>query len=203
MNKTYLYIKQHSSTGLLYLGKTQKTDPVKYLGSGKFWRNHIKKHGEGEVKTLWISEPFFEKKDIEELALFLSEFFDIVQSKKWANLKNENGLDGNPRGTGNMNLGTRENMLNGLKHALEKNKGRKRPEHGKYMREFWKNNPDKLVVNKRENFKHTDETKIKLSNASKLRPKVCCMLCHKNEEDNLGISTCHFFNHHRHCDPYA
>jgi len=35
MKPTYLYIKEHSKTGLKYFGKTTKSDPTVYDGSGK------------------------------------------------------------------------------------------------------------------------------------------------------------------------
>ena len=38
----YLYIKE-SPLGLKYLGKTEK-DPFKYIGSGLYWKKHLKKH---------------------------------------------------------------------------------------------------------------------------------------------------------------
>ena len=42
---TYLYVKTHRITGLQYLGKTSRTDPYSYPGSGKRWRAHLDKHG--------------------------------------------------------------------------------------------------------------------------------------------------------------
>ena len=42
---TYLYIKTHKITGLKYFGKTTRTDPYTYKGSGVRWMNHIRKHG--------------------------------------------------------------------------------------------------------------------------------------------------------------
>lgn len=90
---TYLYIKQHSITGLKYFGKTVSKNPISYKGSGKYWKKHIKKHGKEYIETLWIH--LFE--DIDELvsfALFFSEEFDIIESKEWANLMLENGLHG-------------------------------------------------------------------------------------------------------------
>lgn len=202
MDKTYLYIKKHTGSGLKYLGKTQKNDPFKYKGSGKYWNSFLKKHGY-DIETIWVSDPFYDEQDIQELALFLSEFFDIVNSKEWANLKNENGIDGNPKGFGNMNLGTKENSLNGLKYAVLKNKGKKRPEHARYMREYWKKNPDKLKIPIRENFKHTDKTKKLLSDSAKNRPIISCIKCHKTNTLSKGIFTCHFYNHHKDCNPYV
>ena len=89
---TYLYIKQHSVTGLKYFGKTTQ-DPYKYLGSGKHWTRHIKKHGKEHIVTLWVSELFHDTSIVDQ-ALQLSKEHNIVESKEWANLKPENGLDG-------------------------------------------------------------------------------------------------------------
>jgi hypothetical protein len=89
---TYLYIKQHSITGMSYLGKTIK-NPITYKGSGKYWIRHINKHDRKYIVTKWTCL-FNNKDDLEEFALFISEELDIVNSDKWANLKAENGLDG-------------------------------------------------------------------------------------------------------------
>ena len=91
---TVLYIKQHSVTGLKYFGKTTAKDPYKYQGSGKYWVPHIKKHGKGYVITLWVSEPYTDSIVISEFALSFSKEHNIVESKDWANIKPENGLDG-------------------------------------------------------------------------------------------------------------
>ncbi len=49
----YLYVKRHRKTGLLYFGKTTK-NPLKYNGSGKYWKSHLRKHG-SDVETLVAS----------------------------------------------------------------------------------------------------------------------------------------------------
>ena len=89
---THLYIKQHTVTGKLYFGKTTR-DPLQYLGSGLYWRNHIRAHGELYVATLW-SELFTDKDSLVSFALDFSNKMKIVESTCWANLKPENGLDG-------------------------------------------------------------------------------------------------------------
>ena len=43
--KYYLYVKTHNKTGLKYLGITSKSDPHRYIGSGKDWKDHLKVHG--------------------------------------------------------------------------------------------------------------------------------------------------------------
>jgi len=92
MLPTFLYIKQHKVTGLKYFGKTTKKDPVAYLGSGKHWKRHIKKHGE-HIETLWY-QLFTDEQKMVEYALRFSKDNNIVESQEWANLKEENGLDG-------------------------------------------------------------------------------------------------------------
>lgn len=92
--KYYLYIKT-SPLGLKYLGKTTK-DPITYLGSGKIWKRHIKKHSltMDDIKT----EIVFETNDVDELikkGIELSNLYNIVESKEWANLREETGDGGN------------------------------------------------------------------------------------------------------------
>ena len=99
----YLYVKQHSVTRLKYFGKTTKQNPFKYNGSGKYWLEHIKKHGKNQVKTLEIWG-FDDQELCTEFALKFSEDNNIVNDKNeqgkkiWANLRLENGVDGNPKG---------------------------------------------------------------------------------------------------------
>lgn len=92
---TWLYIKQHNITGLRYFGKTTK-DPVTYNGSGKYWKDHIKKHS-NDVTTVWC-ELFTDKNQLIEYALKFSSDNNIIESNEWANLILENGIDGNVPG---------------------------------------------------------------------------------------------------------
>lgn len=98
MKPTRLYIKRHAATGMLYFGKTVKSNINQYHGSGKYWKNHIKEHGLDLVETIWISEEFTDKELLIDFSVLFSDFFEIVNSSKWANLKEENGLDGHPIG---------------------------------------------------------------------------------------------------------
>lgn len=77
--------------GLKYFGKTTR-DPFKYNGSGKYWKRHLKKHGQ-DVETKVIGY----YTSLEECRTVASKFSidnDIVNSNEWANLKLENGTDG-------------------------------------------------------------------------------------------------------------
>jgi hypothetical protein len=91
--KYYLYIKT-SPMGLKYLGKTIK-DPFTYIGSGKIWQRHLKKHNLtiNDITT----EIIFETYDLDELArkgLEYSKLFNVVESDDWANLRDETGDGG-------------------------------------------------------------------------------------------------------------
>jgi hypothetical protein len=92
---TYLYIKRHTITGLFYLGKTRK-DPLNYLGSGLYWKRHLRLHGK-YVETLWYNL-YTDKEECQKIALRLSIWFDVIVSDLWANLKHENGVDGGSEG---------------------------------------------------------------------------------------------------------
>jgi hypothetical protein len=92
--KYYLYIKT-SPLGLKYLGKTTK-DPFNYMGSGKIWKRHLKKHNltRDDIET----EIVFETIDVDELikkGIELSNLYNVVESKIWANLREEAGDGGN------------------------------------------------------------------------------------------------------------
>lgn len=91
--KYYLYIKT-SPLNLKYLGKTTK-DPYVYMGSGKIWKRHIKKHNftKLDIKTEVILETVDENELI-NMGIELSILYNIVESKDWANLIEESGNGG-------------------------------------------------------------------------------------------------------------
>jgi hypothetical protein len=91
-----LYIKTHNKTGLKYFGKTTKNNIFKYRGSGKYWLRHIKKYG-NDVTTE-IIKIFDNEENCKQFAIDFSIKNNIVESKEWANLRMENGLDGAPVG---------------------------------------------------------------------------------------------------------
>lgn len=87
----YLYIKTHNKTGLKYFGKTSKTDPYNYAGSGVKWKRHLKKYGYDFSTEIYGQ--YYNKKDCLAAAIEFSIKNNIVESKEWANLKIES-LDG-------------------------------------------------------------------------------------------------------------
>jgi hypothetical protein len=99
---TWLMIKRHKETKLLYFCKTVR-DPHKYIGSGSYWKKHLSKHGK-LVENIWMQK-FDTVDDLIEFATFFSDFFNIVHSKNnygkklWANLEIENGITGMPPNT--------------------------------------------------------------------------------------------------------
>jgi len=221
MNKTYLYIKEHNITGMKYFGKTT-SDPYTYCGSGKYWINHIKKHGKEFVTTKWVSEPFTDKELLVEFATFVSEELDIVNSDKWANLILENGLDGAPVGfkhseetksllkkyhTGRK----REYKVSSIarENMSRAQQGRSLSEqHKESIRLYAKSRPKEVnekISNSLKNKKHSEETILKraLSNSKPRgaygksehcanRPKLICPNCSKS--GNGGSMMRYHFN---------
>ena len=110
---TFLYVKRHQKTGKMYFGKTQKANIESYSGSGVYWLKHIKKHGKEFIENVWVSEAFTDEEDLIEFATFFSEEFDIVNSENWANLQEENGIDGAPKGVANSGPSGAQNGMYG------------------------------------------------------------------------------------------
>ena len=145
----YLYVKSHNKTGLKYLGKTIKQDPHKYTGSGKYWLRHLDQHGY-DYTTEIIRECQTEDELI-EWGLYYSSLWNIVDSKNWANLKEEAGDGGSP------GADTRRKISEAGKgriHSAETKQKMSNADRSSYKRTA-------LVSN---------ETKKKLSNAGKLHP---------------------------------
>ena len=132
---TYLYIKTHNLTGLKYFGKTI-FDPYTYKGSGKHWVRHLEKHGDDVSTEIY---GYYEDKDeLVNTALTFSKEHDIVNSKEWANLIEENGLDGVVPGS-TAKESTKKLMSEQRKGSIPWNKGKTytiQKEYGK-----GKNNP--------------------------------------------------------------
>ena len=191
----YLYIKQHSITGLKYFGKTIQKDPFKYPGSGIRWKLHYKKHGKQHIKTLEIWG-FDDQKLCTEFALKFSEENNIVESKEWANLTPENGSDGGitRKGFVSPNKGKPNYARRGIA-AWNKGKPNSQPktvhteESKQKIRLANKNKTVSSEARKRMRDNHhrcnlgkpmSNETKLKMSaiHTGKIMPKnVCCIGC--------------------------
>lgn len=88
-----IYVKKHSITGLKYFGVTTK-NPYKYVGSGTHWLRHINKHGKYNVSTIDVWG-FDNQKDCTYFALKFSRMNNIVESREWANQREEDGVVSN------------------------------------------------------------------------------------------------------------
>lgn len=88
----YLYIKRHAKTGLKYFGKTIQ-NPYEYQGSGVYWNRHLDIHGREHIQTVRIWS-FDNQQECTNFALSFSKKHNIVKSKDWANLMEENGISG-------------------------------------------------------------------------------------------------------------
>jgi len=87
-----LYIKQCPHCGLKYFGKTIVEDIENYSGSGVYWTRHLEKH-RVEAVHLWNSNWYYDT-SITRFSLKFSRMNKISESSNWANLIDENGLNG-------------------------------------------------------------------------------------------------------------
>jgi len=143
-----LYVKIHNVTGLMYFGKTIRKDVLKYKGSGKYWLRHIKIHGY-DVTTEIIGT-FDDINLCKDFAMKFSIDNDIVNSKKWANLILENGIDG---GTPGYKMSDEQKKMISDFHK------------GRIFSESYR----KKLSDANKGNTHSTETKIKISKAGKGR----------------------------------
>lgn len=171
---TWLYIKRHNITGLKYFGKTTKTNPYTYKGSGKYWKQHLRLHG-NDVSTQWV-QLFTNRDELISYALSFSHENNISESPEWANLKPENGLDGKLPGllTGPLPTSTKQKIssalkgkkgtFSGLTHTDESKRKMSVAKKGRHFTDQHKQN---LSAAKRN---ITEETKQKISQSKKGKP---------------------------------
>ena len=92
-----LYVMTHEKTGLKYLGYTTQ-DINTYDGSGKYWQNHLKVHG-NHIKKEIIHE-CHSKEELRIMGKHYSILWNVVSAtdsngkKTWANEKMEEGDGG-------------------------------------------------------------------------------------------------------------
>jgi hypothetical protein len=173
----YLYKKTHKVTGLQYLGKTSKSDPYSYPGSGKRWRAHLDKHG-----YTFDTEILVESNDPNEIAkmgVYYSNLWNVVEDEHWANLKPKSG-DG----------GTFAHTLESKKKIGDARRGKANGFKGQSYEEIQKDinaaqqrreNHSKLMLEKNP-FKgksHSIESRQKMVESAKLRSTLT------EEERNL------------------
>lgn len=136
----YLYVKTHSVTGLKYLGQTRSKDPHRYPGSGKYWSNHLKKHGKS-----YTTEILKECATVDELSHwghYYSNLWNVTGSDEWANLKPESGAGGwylveelNPQKRPEVREKTSIGMKKFLADHPKTDEQKKR--HSEWNKEYW------------------------------------------------------------------
>jgi hypothetical protein len=179
---TYLCIKQHAITGKLYLCKTTKKDPIKYKGSGKHWKSHIKKHGKEHVVTLWY-QLYDNVFDLVADSLGMSIAFNIIKSDSWLNLIFESGLHGGNRGRNSNEINSKiRNSL--LGHKLSEETKLK-------ISKTLTGQPSK---NKGKHLSIDTKNKLSLALKGKIHPRIICEICGDNISEFM--KTRHFNTFH-------
>jgi hypothetical protein len=205
----YLYLKIHRKTKLKYLGKTVQ-NPYTYKGSGKYWKSHLKTHG-NDVKTVIIKE-CSDKEELESLGRYYSEKWDVKNSPNFANLKEESGDGGDTSEHINYKVLNRnkgktyediygedaERLRSVRRETVGKNSSKRK---GKTLVELYgKERAEEITRANSEKHKGsrnplTEETKRRISEKAKGRkyPKLECSVCGKMIPSN---------NHKRHMDTH-
>jgi len=125
---TALLVKTHNVTGKKYFCKTTKLNKLDtYTGSGLAWKSHLKQYGK-DIST-GVVGVYYESERCLEASLKYSKEWNIVASKEWLNLIDENGLDGAGAG-----------VLHHMYGKPHPQKGAKRPNISARM--SGKNNPN-------------------------------------------------------------
>lgn len=175
-DKVTLYIATHNKTGLKYFGKTtkwftQESLQKNYHGSGKYWNEHIKKHGKDVTMSIYQICSLNESDEdyVVPIALSFSEENDIVEDKEnWANLIPEDGLSGVVKGNKlseetKAKIGLSKLNLTDESKARISKSAKNRPEVSNQTR-------DKMSASK-FGVSLSEETKAKMSESSKGKPK--------------------------------
>jgi hypothetical protein len=90
----YLLVKTHNETGLKYLCKYKGSleGAFRYTGSGKYWKRHLKMHGNNCETTILLETD--NEEELQQHGLFYSREWNIVENDEWANLIVESGRGG-------------------------------------------------------------------------------------------------------------
>ena len=200
---TILYIKTHNKTGLKYFGKSQKSFGIfeKYSGSGAYWIKHLRKHGNDvttRIYSIFDESDLYYREILVKIALDFSETNTIVESKEWANLMPENGLDG---------------LCAGYKfseeHKNNRSESMKGEKHWNYGKTHSQETKDKIKLKRAEQvittesnekrsatikgIKRSQETRLLMGEVQKNKPRVEYPHCNKIGAAN-SMTRYHFDN---------
>lgn len=200
---TRLYIKLHTKTDLLYFGKSVRKNLYTYKGSGKYWKEHLKIHGDEYVINLWVSDWFYDPYELQKIALDFSRGKDIVNAvdengnKIWANLKEEDGLN-------NYSTSNLKSSKTTKKHTVEyKNKSKTCEYCGIVikgnMSNFYihhgrncKSNPNRSIESILKDLKRVSNLqKVLSSNEYREKNKKTCPYCNKTIKDPARYTKWH------------
>jgi hypothetical protein len=166
----YLYVKTHNKTGLKYLGKTERDDYSDYRGSGTYWKRHVAKHGYDVTTEILLATN--NTRELKETGEFFSYLWNIVSDKGWANLMIETGTGGDNSHNIDYTRLVQTKKENGKTWVQTEESNRKRSiAHAGKKKSA--ESIIKTVESKRRNGtnKPTEETKKKISDSSKGKPK--------------------------------
>lgn len=188
----YLYLKKHNITGLKYLGYTKK-DPIKYRGSGLYWKRHISQYGYNVITEILLESENID--EISKMGKHYSNIWDIVNNKEFANLCEEDGNklygDANPNFIGHpQSSETRLKISENNGRGNLGKFGKEHPAHGhKVPFHVFKNVNKMIDKNKnagpwnkgKTGFILSEKTKNKMSTSASKAPKqlVQCPVCEK------------------------
>ena len=178
-----LYIFEHEKTGLKYFGKTTKYINEKLLseydGSRTEWKEHLKMHGNHIKKTILGIYSLDEnsKNYVKPVALKFSKENDIVNSKEWANMIPENGLNGGTLQKGCVHSEeTKKRMSLAKLNSSYKHSEETRKKIGEASRGRVVSSETKMKISKNRKGKGqinlSDEHKMKISNTLKEKAKT-------------------------------
>lgn len=195
--KIFLYLKTHNKTGLKYLGKTTQ-DPYNYLGSGKRWRYHLKKHGNDITTSILLESE--DAKEIAHWGSYYSKLWNIVDDQSFANMRPESGDGGDTSNCENYKIGIKKrksikgtnNPMYGRSAVVEKNlRWYNNGSENIYVAE--NNQPSGFRLGRIISFKkpHTEKTKSLLSKANSrkcISPKGEIFDSRKSAAKAYGVS---------------
>ena len=187
-----LYLKE-SPLGLKYLGKCVNRDVFTYLGSGKIWKLHLKKHGFtcNDIKTTILLETS-DCEELKKVGTYYSDLWDIVNSNDFANLRPETGDGGWQHMVGVPKTVEWKDMMSKRIRTPEERKKLSDWQKGKTLSEEHR---QKLSV-ARKSYRHSPETNrkraISVSKAKKGKPlsDKHKLSLKKPKDPNKNYSTC-------------
>ena len=212
-----LMIKTHNKTGLKYLCQTRQKNYLKYNGSGKYWLDHINKHGNNITTTILLETNDHE--ELKKLGQYYSNLWNIVESNDWANLRPEEGTGGNTvsnkfwitdgttdkyidknipipigwirgRTTGGFKNKDIQKELSKRAHDSENYKSAMKTV-GKKISLAKKGKPNYSIRGDLNPSKKL-EVRKKISNSAKSRPFITCNVCGKVGQQSPGMFRFHF-----------